>query len=70
MTHSQRGKCLVFNHQYFDPQTGCKPRSGTETDAIAIVRCFYNLDFNILQYNDASLRDIRDSLTRGLTFIH
>jgi hypothetical protein len=66
MKHSRRGKCLIFNHQNFDTNTGCKPRLGTDIDANSIVKCFFNLEFNIQQFNDASYRDIRDSLIRGM----
>lgn len=69
MGHSQRGKCIVFNHQYFDTQTGCRPRPGTDIDANSIVKCFYDLEFNILLYNDASYKDIRDALTKGYSVI-
>lgn len=65
MKHAQRGKCLIFNHQYFDPQTGCKPRDGTDFDAQSISSCFRNLQFQIIQYKDASYRKIREILTKS-----
>jgi len=65
MKHSERGKCLVFNHQYFDSHTGCKQRLGTDMDANSVVKCFYNLDFDIVHFTDLSYRDIRDSLSKS-----
>jgi hypothetical protein len=66
MKHSRRGKCLVFNHQNFDTNTGCKQRLGTDVDANAIVKCFYNFEFDIQKFDDASYKDIRDSLSKGM----
>ncbi len=66
MKHSTRGKCLVFNHHNFDTNTGCTPRPGTDVDANAIVKCFFNLEFNIQLFNDASYKDIRDSLSKSM----
>ena len=65
MKHSQRGKCLIFNHQTFDSSTGCRPRLGTDKDANSVARCFHNLEFDVIQYMDASYRDIKDSLIKG-----
>ena len=65
MNHVYRGKCLIFNHQKFDANTGCQPRLGTDRDAMAIAKSFHRLDFDVTHMMDASYRDIRDLLTKG-----
>ena len=65
MKHSQRGKCLIFNHQTFDSNTGCRPRLGTDRDANSIAQCFHKLEFDVIHFMDASYRDIRDALIKG-----
>ncbi|CAG2175204.1 unnamed protein product, partial [Oppiella nova] len=64
MKHRKRGKCLVFNHESFDPHTGCTPRPGTARDAEAIVASFQRLEFDVELKTDASYADIRHAMSK------
>ncbi|CAG2170342.1 unnamed protein product, partial [Oppiella nova] len=70
MKHRKRGKCLVFNHEFFDPHTGCNPRPGTARDAEAIVASFERLEFDVELQTDASYADIRQAMSKVSTDDH
>ncbi|CAG2161431.1 unnamed protein product, partial [Oppiella nova] len=70
MKHRKRGKCLVFNHEFFDPHTGRNPRRGTARDAEAIVASFQRLEFDVELKTDASYADIRHAMSKVSTDDH
>ncbi|KAL4613005.1 caspase-7 [Arapaima gigas] len=52
MSHQQVGKCIIINNKNFDEQTGMNVRNGTDRDAGELYKCFKNLGFKVVVYND------------------
>ncbi|CAI5658862.1 caspase-7 isoform X1 [Oreochromis niloticus] len=52
MSHRRVGKCIIINNKNFDEKTGMNVRNGTDRDAGELYKCFKNLGFDVILYND------------------
>lgn len=57
MTHKRRGKCILFNHRYFDEKS-LNERKGTEIDAHALRKCFTEYGFEVKTYDDLTVAEL------------
>lgn len=60
MNHRNRGKCIVFNHEYFD--TGFENRVGSTVDAFRIEQTFQNLGFDVEILNDLEHAEVMETI--------
>lgn len=67
MKHSNRGKCVVFNHEHFD--NGFAPREGTRYDAERIEQTFQKLGFTVEIYDDYEHKAILSKLDERKFYI-
>ncbi|KAG6937435.1 caspase 7, partial [Chelydra serpentina] len=58
MNYKKVGKCIIINNKNFEDQTEVGTRSGTEQDAGALQKCFRNLGFEVVVYNDQCCDDM------------
>lgn len=54
MNFEKTGKCIIINNKNFEEKTGMSPRTGTDRDAEALMKCFRNLGFDVCVYNDCT----------------
>lgn len=57
MSHKRRGKCVIFNHRYFDEKS-LNERKGTEIDAHALRKCFNEYGFDVKTYDDLTVAEL------------
>ncbi|XP_036407021.1 caspase-3-like [Megalops cyprinoides] len=62
MDYPSIGQCIIINIKNFEPQTGMKPRSGTDTDAANILKTFRNLGYKTKVLNDLTVARIMEVL--------
>ncbi|XP_043287076.1 caspase-1-like isoform X1 [Venturia canescens] len=62
MNHKNRGKCIVFNHEYFD--TGFEDRVGSTVDAKKIQQTFLNLGFEVEILDNLVHVEVIDKITK------
>lgn len=62
MSHKNRGKCVVFNHEYFD--TGFEDREGSSYDAKKIQHTFQNLGFEVEILDNLVHAEVIDKITK------
>ncbi|XP_062958783.1 caspase-7 isoform X1 [Cynocephalus volans] len=65
MNFEKVGKCIIINNKNFDQGTGMGVRNGTDKDAEALVKCFRNLGFEVVVYNDCSCAKMQDLLKKA-----
>uniref|UniRef100_H0V5J2 Caspase 7 n=1 Tax=Cavia porcellus TaxID=10141 RepID=H0V5J2_CAVPO len=65
MNFEKVGKCIIINNKNFEPVTGMGVRNGTDRDADALFRCFRNLGFDVVVYNDCTCAKMQDLLKQG-----
>ncbi|CAL1614292.1 unnamed protein product [Knipowitschia caucasica] len=58
------GVCMIINNKTFLPQTGMKPRPGTEKDADAAKKTFGNLGYKVTVHNDLTKKQIETALEK------
>ncbi|KAM7169555.1 caspase-7 isoform 1-T1 [Macrochelys suwanniensis] len=58
MNYKKVGKCIIINNKNFEDQTEMGTRSGTDKDAGALHKCFRNLGFEVVVYNDQCCDDM------------
>ncbi|XP_076240786.1 caspase-1 [Calliopsis andreniformis] len=59
MDHKERGKCVIFNHDEFDPGVA-HPRKGSKADVEAIHRTFKKLNFTVEEHRNCSYWEIQN----------
>ncbi|XP_049620471.1 caspase-7 [Suncus etruscus] len=64
MNFAKLGKCIIINNKHFDRCTGMDTRDGTDVDAMALVKCFGNLGFEMVVKNDYSCEKMVDLLRK------
>ncbi|CAK9815609.1 Dcp-1 [Anthophora quadrimaculata] len=57
----RRGKCVIFNHEYFDKGNG-EQRRGTQFDVDAIEKTFGALGFEIIIYKDLLWYEVNEEI--------
>ncbi|XP_054437732.1 caspase-7 [Pteronotus mesoamericanus] len=62
MNFEKVGKCIIINNKNFDPSTSMSVRDGTDRDAEALFKCFRNLGFDVVVYNDCSCAKMKELL--------
>ncbi|XP_063100832.1 caspase-7 isoform X2 [Cavia porcellus] len=65
MNFEKVGKCIIINNKNFEPVTGMGVRNGTDRDADALFRCFRNLGFDVVVYNDCTCAKMQDLLKQA-----
>ncbi|XP_040342428.1 caspase-7 isoform X2 [Herpailurus yagouaroundi] len=65
MNFEKVGKCIIINNKNFDKKTGMGVRNGTDKDAEALFKCFRNLGFDVVVYNDCSCAKMQDLLKQA-----
>ncbi|CAK9797348.1 unnamed protein product [Anthophora plagiata] len=61
MNLSRRGKCVIFNHEHFNPGNGDR-RRGTKFDVEEIEKTFGALGFEITIYNDLLWYEVNEEI--------
>ncbi|XP_074151755.1 caspase-7 isoform X1 [Sminthopsis crassicaudata] len=62
MNYKKVGKCIIINNKQFDVKTGMGTRNGTDKDAEGLYKCFKNLGFDVIVYNNRSCVDMQNLL--------
>lgn len=62
MAHPNRGTCVIFNNQVFQPHTNLSERRGSDRDEENLSHQFGNLGFRVFVYTDLTCRDICSKL--------
>lgn len=62
MRSGRRGKCLILNHQFFDPKTRQSSRNGTQHDGAALLQTFRDLNFEVDVLDNGSTMDVNSKL--------
>ncbi|XP_014723324.1 caspase-7 isoform X1 [Equus asinus] len=65
MNFEKVGKCVIINNKNFDTGTGMGVRNGTDKDAEALFKCFRNLGFDVVVYNDCSCAKMKSLLKQA-----
>jgi hypothetical protein len=52
MTHEKRGLAVIFNHKYFDADSGYGTRNGTEVDLDKLIKTCQTLEFTVEYFDD------------------
>ncbi|XP_070452713.1 caspase-7 isoform X2 [Equus przewalskii] len=65
MNFEKVGKCVIINNKNFDRGTGMGVRNGTDKDAEALFKCFRNLGFDVVVYNDCSCAKMKSLLKQA-----
>lgn len=52
MNYKKVGKCIIINNKNFAKETGMSARNGTDKDAGDLHKCFKELKFDVVIYND------------------
>ncbi|KFM82848.1 Caspase-1, partial [Stegodyphus mimosarum] len=64
MDFPKRGKCYIFNHKNFEPQTGLNVRNGTDADATRLYCRFRELGFDVSLFTNLKSRDVLKELQK------
>ncbi|KAB5555601.1 hypothetical protein PHYPO_G00036040 [Pangasianodon hypophthalmus] len=64
MNHKQVGKCIIINNKNFNHETGMSVRNGTDRDAGELFKCFKNLGFDVVIYNDQTCDKMKGILKK------
>ena len=64
MNHKKRGTCLIISHKTFYSNS-LPDRRGTEKDANGLKVCFQNLGFDIKDYEDLTVCELKAILKAG-----
>lgn len=64
MAHPNRGTCVIFNNQVFQPHTNLSERRGSDRDEENLSHQFGNLGFRVFVYTDLTCRDICSKLDK------
>ncbi|XP_059372752.1 caspase-3-like [Carassius carassius] len=64
MNYPSLGQCIVINNKNFQRNTGLGVRNGTDEDAKNVFQTFSNLGFKIKIYNDQTVSQMRNVLTK------
>jgi len=62
MKHKKFGKCLIFNHEYYENNRNPQ-RSGSTADASALYQSFSKLGFDVTMKNDLPYKKFWDCLS-------
>lgn len=62
MSHKNRGKCIIFNHDIFD--TGFERREGSVNDVKKIHKTFQNIGFSVEMFDNLKHNDIIDKIEK------
>ncbi|XP_064483194.1 caspase-3-like [Ornithodoros turicata] len=62
MNHPQRGICAIFNHKVFKSKLNLEERTGTDVDVQNLKSCFSRLGFDVVIYDDYSVKQMRNTL--------
>lgn len=65
MNFEKMGKCIIINNKNFNSSTGMSIRNGTDRDAEALYKCFRNLGFDVVVYNDCSCARMQELLKQA-----
>lgn len=65
MNHEKRGLAIIFNHKYFDQNTGFGTRWGTEVDLERLEGSCEDLGFITIPHNDLTRIEIFEELEKG-----
>lgn len=65
MTHEKRGLAVIFNHKYFDKDTGYGTRNGTEVDLDKLIKTCQTLEFTIESFDDLKRAEIFRQLEKS-----
>lgn len=62
MDHRNRGYCLIFDIEHFNPKRGLPKRSGTHIDATGLYNLFRSMSFDVTVFKDLTAKEIRYQL--------
>lgn len=65
MTHENRGLAVIFNHKFFDSDTGYGTRSGTEVDLEKLIKTCQTLEFTVEYHDDLKRVEIFRQLEKS-----
>ncbi|XP_013790103.2 caspase-7-like [Limulus polyphemus] len=58
MDHPERGKCLIFNINEFDPHTGLDDTTWSDQDSDQLHYCFSELGFEVILYKNVTSKEL------------
>ncbi|KAF8796291.1 caspase-3-like isoform X2 [Argiope bruennichi] len=64
MKYGKIGKCLIFNHKIFEPQTRLNVRNGTDADAARLYCRFRELGFDVTLFTDLKCKEVERELSK------
>ena len=62
MSHPNRGICLIFDNEKFNPPTRMSPRTGTHNDSVGLYNLFRMLGFEVYVLKNLKASEIRQHL--------
>jgi hypothetical protein len=65
MDHEKRGKAIIFNHEKYSTPLNLPERTGTNTDKIILKQRFEKLKFEVDVYDDLTVADIKEHLSKS-----
>jgi hypothetical protein len=70
MKNTERGRAIIFNHEFFDEIDGdsAEPRHGTMSDVERLCTTFSDLGFKIDLQENRTYSQIMDHISEGTSF--
>ncbi|RWS27909.1 caspase-like protein, partial [Leptotrombidium deliense] len=65
MSHKSRGRCIIFNHKTFMPNTKQTDRIGTDIDGESLSHIFGILKFSVEQHHNLTFSEISSILSKA-----
>jgi hypothetical protein len=65
MNHDKRGRAIIFNHEKYREGLGLNDRPGTHVDKICLKQRFENLKFDVEDFDDLTLIEIKTKLSQS-----